>query len=74
MIYQLFLGSDTSFLLIMEAQKRGYDIFYYNPIDLEYDNNVLKAWGFFINVFDKMIHTLNILVRKRNLLILVIWM
>ena len=52
-IENIDLNFDTSFLLIMEAQKRGYDIFYYNPIDLEYDNNVLKAWGFFINVFDK---------------------
>ena len=26
------LEFDTSFLLVMEAQRRGYEIFYYNPL------------------------------------------
>ena len=34
-IEKIDLDFDTSFLLAMEAQQRGYEVFYYNPIDLE---------------------------------------
>tara|TARA_Y100001970_G_scaffold250837_1_gene323031 strand:- start:2333 stop:3199 length:867 start_codon:yes stop_codon:yes gene_type:complete len=37
----------------MEAQNRGFDIFYYNPSELEYDNGIVKASGYFIEVFNK---------------------
>ena len=47
------LEFDTSFLLAMEAQQRGYKIFYYSPLDLEYDNGIVQAWGYFIELFDQ---------------------
>ncbi len=52
-IEKIDLEFDSSFLLIMEAQNRGFDIFYYNPVDLEYDNGIVKAQGYFIDVFNK---------------------
>ena len=32
-IEKIDLDFDTSFLLAIEAQDRGYEIFYYNPTD-----------------------------------------
>ncbi len=52
-IEKIDLVFDSSFLLITEAQNRGFDIFYYNPVDLEYDNGIVKAHGYFIEVFNK---------------------
>ena len=43
---------DTSFLLGKEAQNRGYDLFYYNPVDLEYENGSVFASGYFIELYD----------------------
>ena len=37
-IEKIDLDFDTSFLLAKEAQDRGYEIFYYNPQDLEFKN------------------------------------
>ena len=31
-IEKIDLDFDTSFLLAMEAQQRGYEVFYYNPM------------------------------------------
>jgi len=67
-IENIDLNFDTSFLLIMEAQKRGYDVFYYNPIDLEYDKNILQAWGFFIKVFDQKDTHFKYISKKKELL------
>ena len=67
-IENIDLNFDTSFLLIMEAQKRGYDVFYYNPIDLEYNKNILQAWGFFINVFDQKDSHFKYISKKKELL------
>ena len=44
-IEKIDLEFDTSFLLAMEAQQRGYTVFYYSPVDLEYDNGIVQAWG-----------------------------
>ena len=44
-IEKIDLEFDTSFLLVMEAQQRGYTVFYYSPVDLEYDNGIVQAWG-----------------------------
>ena len=52
-IEKIDLEFDTSFLLAMEAQQRGYTVFYYNPVDLEYDNGIVQAWGYFIELFDQ---------------------
>ena len=52
-IEKIDLEFDTSFLLAMEAQQRGHTVFYYNPVDLEYDNGIVQAWGYFIELFDQ---------------------
>tara|TARA_Y100000590_G_scaffold441266_1_gene567697 strand:- start:1198 stop:2148 length:951 start_codon:yes stop_codon:yes gene_type:complete len=46
------LEFDTSFLIGKEAQNRGYDLFYYNPVDLEYENGSVFASGYFIELYD----------------------
>ena len=46
------LEFDTSFLLAKEAQDRGYELFYYNPIDLEYENGKVFGSGYFIELYD----------------------
>ena len=46
------LNFDSSFLLAMEAQNRGYEIFYYNPVDLEYKNGSVNASGYFIELYN----------------------
>ena len=46
-IEKIDLDFDTSFLLAKEAQDRGYEIFYYNPKDLEYKNRSIFALGHF---------------------------
>ena len=43
---------DTTFLLAMEAQKRGYKLFYYNPENLESINGKIQALGNFIKLFE----------------------
>ena len=46
------LEFDTSFLIGKEAQNRGYDLFYCNPVDLEYENGSVFASGYFIELYD----------------------
>ena len=67
-IEKIDLDFDTSFLLVMEAQKRGYEVFYYNPIDLEYDKSVVQAWGHFIELFDQKETYFKYLSEKKELL------
>ena len=42
---------DTSFLIAHEAQRRGYEIFYYNPKNLFIQNNIVKAKGNYIKLY-----------------------
>ena len=51
-IASIDLEFDTSFLLAKEAQDRGYELFYYNPIDLEYENGKVFGSGYFIELYD----------------------
>ena len=51
-IEKIDLDFDTSFLLAKEAQDRGYEIFYYNPQDLEYKNRSIFALGHFVELFN----------------------
>ena len=46
---QLNPKSDTSFFLAIEAQKKNYRIFYYEPNNLSIINNKVLAKGFFIH-------------------------
>ena len=42
---------DTSFLIGLEAQKRDYKIFYYNPQNLFIRENKVHATGRYIQLF-----------------------
>lgn len=44
--------TDTSFALGLEAQKRGYQLFYYQPAQLSYEEGTLLANGYFIEFID----------------------
>ena len=51
-IESIDLKFDSSFMIGLEAQKRNYEIFYYNPKDLFYYEGVIKAEGFYINLHE----------------------
>ena len=44
---------DSSFMIGLEAQKRNYEIFYYHPNDLFINSGIVKAKGYFIELFEK---------------------
>lgn len=44
---------DSSFMIGLEGQKRNYEIFFYHPNDLFFDENIVKARGFFIELYEK---------------------
>ena len=44
---------DSSFMIGLEGQKRNYEIFYYHPNDLYIDNGVVKARGFYIELYEQ---------------------
>ena len=41
-IEDIDINFDSSFLIGLEAQKRNYEIFYYNPQDLFYNEGLFK--------------------------------
>ena len=45
-IEDIDINFDSSFLIGVEAQKRGYEIFYYNPHNLFYNEGLVQAYGF----------------------------
>mgnify|MGYP006096687315 CR=1 FL=1 len=51
-IESIDLKFDSSFMIGLEAQNRNYEIFYYNPQDLFYDQGIIKAEGFYINLYE----------------------
>ena len=51
-IENIDIDFDSSFLLALEAQKRNYEIFYYNPEQLFYDEGIVKAAGYYIKLID----------------------
>ncbi len=55
---------DSSFMIANEAQKRGYEIFYYNPKDLFLDGNQLKAKGYFLELSENREKYFNFLTDK----------
>ena len=44
---------DSSFMIGLEGQKRNYEIFYYHPNDLYIDNGLVKARGFYIELYEQ---------------------
>ena len=70
------IRTDTSFFLGVEAQKRNYDIYYYEPKDLSFENGKVKAKCLkvkFINDLRKplkIIKRFNLNLLKSNLLLI----
>ena len=48
----LKVNTDTTLLLCLEAQKRGYKIFWYHVNDLSIDKNKVSAKGYFVKFFE----------------------
>ena len=44
---------DSSFMIGLEGQKRNYELFYYHPNDLFIDSGIVKARGFYIELFEQ---------------------
>ena len=44
---------DSSFVIGLEGQKRNYTIFYYHPNDLFLESGILKANGYYIELFEQ---------------------
>ena len=51
-IESIDLEFDSSFMIMLEAQKRNYEIFYYNPHDLFYNDGIVQASGFYIKLIE----------------------
>jgi len=55
---------DSSFIIGLEGQKRNYKLFYYHPNDLFIDENIVKARGFFIELYEDQNLYFNFLSKK----------
>ncbi len=53
-IDRIDIRGDSTFALLLEAQKRGHEIFYYTPPDLALDGRHLMALGETLRVEDKV--------------------
>ena len=51
-IEDIDINFDSSFLIGLEAQKRNYEIFYYNPQNLIYNEGLIQADGFYIELVE----------------------
>ncbi len=51
-IERIDIRGDSTFALLLEAQKRGHELFYYTPGDLALDGARLRARGFTLTVAD----------------------
>ena len=49
-IESIDIDFDSSFLIALEAQKRNYELFYYNPCDLFYNEGSVQASGYYIKL------------------------
>jgi len=52
-IERIDIRGDSTFALLLEAQKRGHDLFYYTPQNLALREGELMAHGHTLNVVDK---------------------
>ena len=53
-IDRIDIGGDSTFALLLEAQKRGHQLFYYTPADLSLFGERLIARGSTLRVEDKV--------------------
>ena len=70
------IETDTTFFLGLEAQKRNYDIYYYEPNDLSFVNGKVKATCFKVQFNNnkkkpiEIIRKVNLELLKSNLLLI----
>ena len=55
-IDRIDIRGDSTFALLLEAQRRGHDIFYYTPPHLSLDRGTLRAHGASLTVQDRVGH------------------
>lgn len=53
-IERIDIRGDSTFALLLEAQHRGHDMFYYNPPDLALHGDRLVARGYSLQVLDEI--------------------
>ncbi|HUS95889.1 MAG TPA: YheC/YheD family protein, partial [Hyphomicrobiaceae bacterium] len=51
-IEKIDVAGDSTLAILLEAQKRGHDLFYYTPPDLTLDGETLRARGWSLSVRD----------------------
>ena len=49
------VNTDSTYLIALEAQRRGYELFSYQPSNLSLDQGVIKATGNFVSLSIKLI-------------------
>ncbi len=75
-IRHIHIEGDTSFALLLEAQKRGVEIFYYEPSGLSLEGGELYAEGAYIRVADKrgghceVLRGASVLLRERDVILI----
>ena len=63
-IENIDINFDSSFLIGLEGQKRNYEVFYYNPHDLFYNEGKVQAYGFQIELFENKTNYFKYLTNK----------
>jgi glutathione synthase len=63
-IDRIDIRGDSTFALLLEAQSRGHDLFYYLPEALTLDGATLRAAGFGLNVVDRKGNHFELLERR----------
>ncbi len=53
-IDKIDIRGDSTFAMLLEAQRRGHKIFYYTPFQLSLDGSILKARGHDLTVADQL--------------------
>ena len=53
-IERIDIRGDSTFAILLEAERRGHEIFYYTPQNLALDGNALIAAGHALSVIDKV--------------------
>lgn len=59
------VGSDSSHIMGVEACKRGYEVYYYQPGDLSYEDGKVFAMGHRISLFADPLHYYELAPRER---------
>jgi len=68
------IKSDSTYILALEAQKRGHSLFHYLPENLIYENGRVSASVMFLNYFQiKKFSSKNLKLKKYFLMIVMLF-